>query len=114
MATLFVTHAYRNRGRFSQLRHHFEIDHGNQDEQQFLFDLEIERTIRKLKKQTKAQRQLNFEEVEENNMAADPRRTLGDYTIPSTASCGSRIVRPNIKANNFELKHSLNQLVQQE
>ncbi|MED6116451.1 hypothetical protein PIB30_100454, partial [Stylosanthes scabra] len=54
---------------------------GNQDEQQFLFDLEIERTLRKLKKQTKASRQLNFEEVEENNMAADPRGTLGDYTI---------------------------------
>ncbi|MED6221077.1 hypothetical protein PIB30_050971 [Stylosanthes scabra] len=57
---------------------------GNQDEQQFLFDPEIEITLRKLKKQTKASRQLNFEEVEENNMAADPRRALGDYTIPST------------------------------
>ncbi|MED6212266.1 hypothetical protein PIB30_081629 [Stylosanthes scabra] len=32
-------------------------------------------------------------------MAADPRRTLGDYTIPSTASCGSSIVRPNVEAN---------------
>ncbi|MED6188780.1 hypothetical protein PIB30_089158 [Stylosanthes scabra] len=64
---------------------------GNQDKQQFFFDSEIERTLRKLKKQTKASRQLNFEEVEDNNMAADPRRTLGDYTIPSTASCGSSI-----------------------
>ncbi|MED6177018.1 hypothetical protein PIB30_093794 [Stylosanthes scabra] len=59
---------------------------GNQDKQHFFFDPEIERTLRKLKKQTKSSRQLNFEEVEENNMAADPRRTLGDYTIPSTAS----------------------------
>ncbi|MED6225878.1 hypothetical protein PIB30_097888 [Stylosanthes scabra] len=87
---------------------------GNQDVQQFLFDPEIERTLRKLKKQTKASRQLNFKEVEENNMAADPRRTLGDYTIPSTASCGSSIVRPNVEANTFELKPSLIQLVQQE
>ncbi|MED6164275.1 hypothetical protein PIB30_088123 [Stylosanthes scabra] len=87
---------------------------GNQDEQQFLFDPEIERTLRKLKKQTKASRQLNFEEVEENNMVADPRRTLGDYTIPITASCASSIVRPNVEANNFELKPSLIQLVQQE
>ncbi|MED6142105.1 hypothetical protein PIB30_110204, partial [Stylosanthes scabra] len=39
---------------------------GNQDEQEFLFDPEIERTLRKLKKQSKASRQLNFEEVEEN------------------------------------------------
>ncbi|MED6189753.1 hypothetical protein PIB30_099032, partial [Stylosanthes scabra] len=85
---------------------------GNQDKQQFLFDPEIERTLRKLKKQTKASRQLNFEEVEENNMAADRRRTLGDYTIPSNASYGSSIVRPNVEANNFELKPSLIQLVQ--
>ncbi|MED6153985.1 hypothetical protein PIB30_107573, partial [Stylosanthes scabra] len=73
----------------------------NQDKQQFFFDPKIERTLRKLKKQTKASRQLNFEEVEENNMAANPRRTLGDYTIPSTASCGSSIVRPNVEANNL-------------
>ncbi|MED6128449.1 hypothetical protein PIB30_098005 [Stylosanthes scabra] len=48
----------------------------------------------------------------ENNNAQ--RRTLGDYTIPSTTSCGSSIVRPMVKANNFELKPSLIQLVQQE
>ncbi|MED6165148.1 hypothetical protein PIB30_096790, partial [Stylosanthes scabra] len=87
---------------------------GNQDKQQFLFDPEIERILRKLKRQTKASRQLNFEEVEENNMAVDPRRTLGDYTIPSTASCGSSIIRSNVEANNFELKPSLIQLVQQD
>ncbi|MED6190116.1 hypothetical protein PIB30_102620, partial [Stylosanthes scabra] len=77
---------------------------GNKDRQQFFFVPEIERTLRKYKKQTKASHQLNFEEVEDNNMAVDPRRTLGDYTIPSTASCGSSIVRPNVEANNFELK----------
>ncbi|MED6151325.1 hypothetical protein PIB30_081425, partial [Stylosanthes scabra] len=87
---------------------------GNQDEQQFLFDPEIERTLRKLKKQSKASRQLNFEEVEENMAAKNnnaQKRTLGDYTIPSTTSCGSSIVRPTVKANNFELKPSLIQLV---
>ncbi|MED6125984.1 hypothetical protein PIB30_073866, partial [Stylosanthes scabra] len=40
------------------------------------------------------------------------RRTLGDYTIPTTNSCGSSIVRPTVAANNFELKPSLIQLVQ--
>ncbi|MED6201371.1 hypothetical protein PIB30_094280 [Stylosanthes scabra] len=49
-------------------------------------------------------------------MAANNRneqhRTLRDYTIPSTASCGSSIVHPNIEANNFELKPSLIRLVQ--
>ncbi|MED6189791.1 hypothetical protein PIB30_099461, partial [Stylosanthes scabra] len=61
---------------------------------------------------------LVFEEVEENSMAAEnpneERRTLGDFTIPSTASCGSNIVRPAVEANNFELKPSLIQLVQQD
>ncbi|MED6178979.1 hypothetical protein PIB30_112612, partial [Stylosanthes scabra] len=49
--------------------------------------------------------------AEINNEA---RRTLEDYTIPSTASCGSSIVRPTVEANNFELKPSLIQLVQQD
>ncbi|MED6201042.1 hypothetical protein PIB30_091154 [Stylosanthes scabra] len=44
----------------------------------------------------------------------EQRRTLRDYTIPSTASFGSSIVRPAVEANNFELKPSLIQLVQQE
>ncbi|MED6166891.1 hypothetical protein PIB30_113772, partial [Stylosanthes scabra] len=90
-------------------------------------DPEIERTIRKLKKQTKILQHSTSqasntsqdstseesEVVEDNIMAADgnnQRRTLGEYTIPSTASCGSSIVKPNIEANNFELKPSLIQL----
>ncbi|MED6224438.1 hypothetical protein PIB30_084003 [Stylosanthes scabra] len=48
-------------------------------------------------------------------MAAEgnnPRRTLMDYTIPSIDSCRSSTVRPNVEANNFELKPALIQLVQ--
>ncbi|MED6190510.1 hypothetical protein PIB30_106562, partial [Stylosanthes scabra] len=51
--------------------------------------------------------QKELSEVVQNTMAAEannPTKTLIDYTIPSTASCGSSIVRPNIDANNFELK----------
>ncbi|MED6190200.1 hypothetical protein PIB30_103464, partial [Stylosanthes scabra] len=88
-------------------------------------DLEIERTIRKLRKQIQilqhitAQQSENSEDIQDNiTMAAentnDARRTLGDYTIPSTASYGSSIVRPTVEANNFELKPSLIQLVQQD
>ncbi|MED6175947.1 hypothetical protein PIB30_083145, partial [Stylosanthes scabra] len=70
---------------------------GNRDKQANEFDPEIERTLTKLKKKAK-QQVVNqvIEEVEQNNMAAvdgnEQRRTLGDYTIPSTASRGSNIV----------------------
>ncbi|MED6112962.1 hypothetical protein PIB30_066566 [Stylosanthes scabra] len=73
---------------------------GNRDKQAIDFDLKIERTLRKLKKKAK-QQVVNqvIEEVQQNNMAAvdgnEQTRTLGDYTIPSTASCGSSIVLPN-------------------
>ncbi|MED6149572.1 hypothetical protein PIB30_063763, partial [Stylosanthes scabra] len=95
---------------------------GNRDKLPTQFDPEIERMLRKLKKKTKQQQhireeeQVEFEEVEQDNMAAvdgnEQRRILGDYTIPSTASCGSSIVRPTVEANNFELKPSLIHLVQ--
>ncbi|MED6139471.1 hypothetical protein PIB30_084179, partial [Stylosanthes scabra] len=91
---------------------------GNRDKQHIQFDPEIERTLRKLKKKTRQQthtsreeeEEVVFEEVQEN-MATEnnnaQRRTLGDYTIPGTTSCGSSIVRPTVEANNFELKPSI-------
>ncbi|MED6120750.1 hypothetical protein PIB30_024039 [Stylosanthes scabra] len=42
------------------------------------------------------------------------RITLGQYINPTAESCGSTIRRPAIQANNFELKSSLIQLVQQD
>ncbi|MED6165575.1 hypothetical protein PIB30_100865, partial [Stylosanthes scabra] len=90
--------------------------HGNRDKPAIQFDPEIKRTLRKLKKEAKQQATNQvFEEVAQNNMAAKDRnaqrRTLGEYTIPSTANCGCSAVRPNVEANNFELKPSLIQLV---
>ncbi|MED6227427.1 hypothetical protein PIB30_113373, partial [Stylosanthes scabra] len=38
------------------------------------------------------------------------RRTIAGYQNPSTTSCGSSIVWPNVDANNFELKPALVQL----
>ncbi|MED6215480.1 hypothetical protein PIB30_114051, partial [Stylosanthes scabra] len=81
---------------------------GRRNKSPIRIDPEIERTIKKLKKQTKilqhstsqashTSQDSTSEEseiVEENIMAADgnnQRRTLGEYTIPSTASCGSSI-----------------------
>ncbi|MED6173691.1 hypothetical protein PIB30_061989 [Stylosanthes scabra] len=105
------------------------------------FDPEIDKTLKKNRSRVKAQRALqfdqeeaNFEEgtseksseeeiVEENseeeiqdNMADNAnnqRRTLVDYTNPTTTSCGSSIGWPTVDANNFELKTALVQLVQQ-
>ncbi|MED6122951.1 hypothetical protein PIB30_044690 [Stylosanthes scabra] len=51
----------------------------------------------------------NFNNVENQN-----RVTLGQYINPTTDSCGSTIRRPAIQANNFKLKPSLIQLVQQD
>ncbi|MED6201725.1 hypothetical protein PIB30_097943 [Stylosanthes scabra] len=103
------------------------------------FDPEIEKTLKKNRSRAKAQRALQFEQeeinseegaseksfeeelVEENteeeiqdNMADNAnnqRRTLADYTNPTTTSCGSSIVWPTVDANNFKLKPALVQLV---
>ncbi|MED6152338.1 hypothetical protein PIB30_090941 [Stylosanthes scabra] len=99
------------------------------------YDPEIEKTLTKNRNRVKAQRTLlfkqqeansdegaseNFSEeeiVEENsedeiqdNMAKNAnnqRRTLADYTNPTTTSCGNSIIWPDVNANNFELKPAL-------
>ncbi|MED6178846.1 hypothetical protein PIB30_111382, partial [Stylosanthes scabra] len=110
------------------------------DKQIIEFDPEIERTLKKNRHRVRTQRPLQvdreeasskdvvsekyFEEeileesIEEeihDNMAdhTNQRRTIADYQNPSTTSCGSSIVWPNVDANNFELKPALVQLVQQ-
>ncbi|MED6190950.1 hypothetical protein PIB30_111055, partial [Stylosanthes scabra] len=102
---------------------------GNKDKQTLSFDPEIKKTLRKLRKQAKLQEhshEISFEEAFEeeefedrtgDNMAANENnrgRKLADFSIPSAASCGSCVVRPAVDVNNFELKPSLIQLVQQD
>ncbi|MED6187120.1 hypothetical protein PIB30_073364 [Stylosanthes scabra] len=105
------------------------------------FDPEIEKTLKKNRSRVKAQRTLQFdqeegnseegaseksfeeelveenieEEIEDNmaDNANNQRRTLADYTNPTTTSCGSSIVWLNVDANNFELKPALVQLVEE-
>ncbi|MED6224904.1 hypothetical protein PIB30_088680 [Stylosanthes scabra] len=94
---------------------------GNKDKQTLSFDPEIEKTLRKLRKQAKLQEhshEISFEEVFEeeefedrtgDNMAANENNRgwkLADFSIPSVASCGSSVVRPAVDVNNFELKPS--------
>ncbi|MED6225359.1 hypothetical protein PIB30_092918 [Stylosanthes scabra] len=110
------------------------------DRQLIEFDPEIGKTLTKNRNRVKAQKALHREEHEanseesvseefseeeiaeeisieedQNNMADNTNnqlRTLGDFSIPTTVSCGSSIVRPAVDANNFELKPSLIQLWQ--
>ncbi|MED6223201.1 hypothetical protein PIB30_071684, partial [Stylosanthes scabra] len=92
---------------------------GNKDKQILNFDPEIEWTLRKLKKQSKQAHKDSSEKTIEkvfDNMAVEgtQEKTLREYYVPTTVSCGSSTVRPTVDANNFELKPSLIQLVQQE
>ncbi|MED6188135.1 hypothetical protein PIB30_083172 [Stylosanthes scabra] len=110
-----------------------QMSKGNRRDKPIIeFDPEIEKTLKKNQNRIKAQRALQFEQEEANsdegaskenfeeeiqdNMADNAnnqRRTLADYTNPTTASCGSSIVWPTVDANNFELKPALVQQVQQ-
>ncbi|MED6178598.1 hypothetical protein PIB30_109155, partial [Stylosanthes scabra] len=80
---------------------------GNKDKQTLSFDPEIEKTLRKLRKQAKFQEhshEIPFEEALEeefedktgDNMAGNEDnnrgRKLADFSIPSAASCGSSVV----------------------
>ena len=78
-------------------------------------DPEIGRTLRLRKKKIieeqryKARRTLT-------NMSrggGDQRRTLRDFVTPGVQGIASSIARPNIDANNFELKPALISIVQQ-
>ncbi|MED6203078.1 hypothetical protein PIB30_112007, partial [Stylosanthes scabra] len=111
------------------------------DKQIIEFNPEIERTLKKNRYRVRTRRSLqvdreeassedvvsekyceeeileeSIEEEIQDNMAdhTNQRRTIADYQNPSTTSCGSSIVWPNVDANNFELKPALVQLVQQD
>ncbi|MED6201036.1 hypothetical protein PIB30_091104 [Stylosanthes scabra] len=89
------------------------------------YDSEPERTLlrrrrepRRRARQAALEQQLNMaaEHHDDNlNLENNQNRvTLGQYINPTADSCGSTIRRLAIQANNFELKPSLIQLVQQD
>jgi len=43
----------------------------------------------------------------------DQRRTLRNFVTPGVQGIGSSIARPNVEANNFELKQTLISMVRQ-
>ena len=88
------------------------------------FDSEIERTLRRQRRHTPQQEeeeirqpiegiaiQLPFEEEMAENEAN--RRALWDFALPGTQGSQTSIARPAVNANNFEIKPSLIQMIQQ-
>ena len=73
------------------------------------FDPEINLLIRDLRRE-KRQRRENQSNL--NNMAQSERRTLGDFAMSDILSNFGTIVDPTIANNNFEIKPSIIQMVQ--
>ena len=73
------------------------------------FDPEIDLNIRSLRMEQKQRRenQLNL-----NNMAQPKRRTLGDFAMSDISGSFKGIMAPAIAKNNFEIKPSIIQMVQ--
>ena len=76
--------------------------------EQTLFDPEIERTLRQLKKEKKKEANTSL-----SNMADQEQKALRDYAMSSVNGAISSIRRPTIQANNFEIKPAIIQMIQQ-
>ena len=74
--------------------------------EQTLFDPEIEKTLRQLKKEKKEAN------TPLSNMANQEQKALRDYAMPSVNGAISSTRRPAIQANNFEIKLSIIQMIQ--
>ena len=75
--------------------------------EQTLFDPEIERTLRQLKKEKKKEANTSL-----SDMADQEQKALRDYAMPSVNGATSSIRRPAIQANNFEIKPAIIQMIQ--
>jgi len=71
---------------------------------QFIFDPEIERTLRRLRAE--------MAEEEEIQQPQQDNRTLLDYLAPPNQTIRSAIRIPSIQANNFEMRMPLIQMMQ--
>ena len=71
------------------------------------FDPEINLTLRALRREQRQRRENQF-----NIMAQSERRILGDFAMPDISGSFGGIVTPAIANNNFEIKPSIIQMVQ--
>ena len=73
------------------------------------FDPDIDLTIRALRREQRQRREI---QLNLNNMAVPERRMLGDFAMPDISGSFGGIVAPTIANNNFEIKPSIIQMVQ--
>ena len=71
------------------------------------FDPEIDLTLRALRREQRQKRENQL-----NRMAQLERRTLSDFAMPDISGSFGGIVAPAIANNNFEIKPSIIQMVQ--
>ena len=73
------------------------------------FNPEIDLTLRALRKEQRQRRENQFNL---NRMAQPERRTLGDFAMLDISGSFGEIVASGITNNNFEIKPSIIQMVQ--
>ena len=73
------------------------------------FDPEIDLTLRTLRREERQRRENQFNL---DRMAQPERRILGDFAMPNILDSFGGIVAPAIANNNFEIKPSIIQMVQ--
>ncbi|KAJ4720877.1 DNA-directed DNA polymerase [Melia azedarach] len=79
------------------------------------FDIEIERTYRRNRKEKRAastQQTSTMDPNIVNNDGANDQRALRDYVIPTVNGASTSIRRPAIQVNNFEIKLAIIQMIQ--
>ncbi|KAJ4724584.1 DNA-directed DNA polymerase [Melia azedarach] len=79
------------------------------------FDIEIERTCRRNRKEKRAastQQTSTMDPNIGNNDGVNDQRALRDYAIPTVNGASTSIRRPAIQANNFEIKSAIIQMIQ--
>ena len=96
--------------------------HRKQEAELLPLDIEIERTLRNLRKTTSAENKNMANQIEglqaipeeeETETPLRPNNTMEDFCRPIIQEEYSAVRQPHIEANNFELKPSLITMVQQ-
>ena len=96
--------------------------HRKQEAELLPLDIEIERTLRNLRKTTSAENKNMANQIEglqaileeeETETPLRPNNTMEDFWRPIIQEEYSAVRQPHIEANNFELKPTLITMVQQ-